>query len=68
MSFCIESFSKDRGALDVAGNKLLALFVMEGGTHPDAKASMILRGNLCHGRVGQELSLVELSEHPSPVP
>ena len=62
------------GALDVSGDELLTLFVVEGVTHPSAfgkptadkyaKASMILRENLCLGRVGQELSLVELSEHP----
>ena len=75
MSSCIESFSKDRGArstclavalakADVACYELLALFVVERVTEPDAETGVILRQALCHVIVSDELSLVERREHP----
>jgi hypothetical protein len=52
------------GAFDVASNKLLALFVMEGVTQPEAEASVILRGDLRYIIVSDKLLLMQLCEYP----
>jgi hypothetical protein len=43
---------------------LFTLFVVERVAHPDAKASVILRENLCYVVVRDKLSLVKLCECP----
>ena len=43
---------------------MYAFFVMEGDTYPYPKAGMLMRENLCHVMIRDELSLMELSEPP----
>jgi hypothetical protein len=59
-----EFFEGEGCSFDVASDELLALFVVERVTKPDAEARVVLRQDLRHIIVSDELSLMELCQDP----